>query len=217
VETQHPPPFGMAFEIGRLSQVAGLVREARDGAVKQAYTPQLGDGPWGVGCLAYERIVNRIIRATRENRFAPWLSIIEPPLHFVFGIDGVPLRFFRGSVERRAPKGQLLRRDPELRAYQISLIQELYPEATDPRVYRIMYETWPDTLLVRRVLLVALDDDRKVVGAWSIPGDGDEGFGGIAPFGRPEPPVDLEPVDLKLVKEIEEAEEEELRREEESG
>ncbi len=59
---------------------------------------ETGDTTWSVGCRAYALGPQRM-RRVAERRTYNWLSVLDQSDHFVFLIQDVPLRFFRGSAD----------------------------------------------------------------------------------------------------------------------
>lgn len=80
----------------RLSAIAGIMKQVRDDTV-ELHQPEDGDGPWSLGCRVYERTIN-ILEGQAES--IPWLSCQRDNLFFLLSIEGVPIRFYRGEVDR---------------------------------------------------------------------------------------------------------------------
>lgn len=79
-----------------LCQLGHIIRDVRQG-VLDLHDPDDGDGPWSLGCRAYERMINILEKFTES---LPWLKIIrEQSLYFLILIDGVPLRFYKGRFD----------------------------------------------------------------------------------------------------------------------
>jgi hypothetical protein len=94
-----PYNWPAAFDEARLAKVAYVLVEARNSAAEAAQ-PELGDAAWGTGCRAYERGCHAI-RSLAER--CEWLTVLQGEsggLEFVFAMDDVPLRFFRGDADR---------------------------------------------------------------------------------------------------------------------
>ena len=89
----------------RLLVVAEILRKTRNDAIED-YSVVRGDGPWGHGCQVFDRTRTQLTRASATYE---WLDIMDPSLHFVFGVGGVPIRFFRGDPEK--PNKNQLHRD----------------------------------------------------------------------------------------------------------
>ena len=88
----HPPLTDDRLRLcGRL-----LANARRDAVALAAY--ELRDDSWSVGCRAYAFGKQRLKRvaASREH---PWLRVMDDSHHFVFLIDQVPVRFYRGFAE----------------------------------------------------------------------------------------------------------------------
>jgi hypothetical protein len=178
------PPWSQfpALTEYRLRVLAELIRDVRHQAVL-THEPQLGDDAWVLGVRAYKRTCFEIAKAAiGEHR--EWISVIEneererarealapavlnPELHFVFAVGGVPLRFYRGSADEKTEKS-LKRQYPEINAHQ--LVMEYVPEPVLDRVLRLAVET-DDLGEVTRVVLVQLDEDGNPHNPWDIPVD----------------------------------------------
>ncbi|MBI0539677.1 hypothetical protein D9599_29700, partial [Roseomonas sp. KE2513] len=76
-----------------------------------------GDDAWSIGCRAYSFSRNRLRWAAEAGRY-PWLGVLDETHHFVFLIEGVPVRFFRGDAEE--PSKRTLRQQ-ESEAQQLAL------------------------------------------------------------------------------------------------
>jgi hypothetical protein len=158
----------------RLRAVARIIQRVRN-EVLEDYDAGKGDGPWSLGCRAYERTCFAITQAA-EGEYSDWLTVIEPPLHFVFGIGGVPVRHYRGEDDR--PNVRALRmRAPEIEAVEAQL--ELFPE------YEQSNPSWPWRLVVvsdddgsvLRIVMVQLDPNGCPRNPWTVPLAGD-----VVPF-----------------------------------
>lgn len=87
--------------------------------VVDLYDPKtLGDTARGLGFRAYECCRSRIMKEA-TNGSKPWLSIITPENRFTFGLNGVPIRFYRGSAS--SPEERRLKSSLEAKS-QMSLL-----------------------------------------------------------------------------------------------
>ena len=116
-----PPPrlpwdFHPALTEERLRLCARLLANARRDAVALA-AYEMGDDSWSVGCRAYAFGRQRLKRVA-ETRQHPWLRVMDDSHHFVFLIDEVPVRFYRGAADE--PTVRTLRRH-EAEAQQLGL------------------------------------------------------------------------------------------------
>ena len=119
-----PEPWEIAPPLTeeRLAFIAYLLAKTRHMAVL-SHEPSKGDSNWGLGCRVYERSCRAIEKAAEER---DWLAVLEPQLHFVFLVGGLPLRFGRGDHED--PNPRLLKRRPsEERAQQLAFEHLDYP------------------------------------------------------------------------------------------
>ncbi len=99
--THVPPPtweIHPALSEDRLRICARLLAHARRDAIRMA-SYEMGDTTWSVGCRAYAFGQQRM-RRVAEKRTYNWLSVLDQSNHFVFLIQDVPVRFFRGSGRR---------------------------------------------------------------------------------------------------------------------
>ena len=170
----------------RLLLLAEALRDVRNDALK-LYDPLNGDGPWSHGTRVYERSCFKIKQLTQ--RYA-WLSVIEeePAPRFTFAIEGLPMRFYRGSPENPPPNylvttyGELLQRQ---------LFEDLRPL---DKVLRIAIETDSEGR-VSTAKLVELDEAGETTGVYLIP------FGcgrsNVAPLESKA--VHLEPVEVQPI------------------
>ena len=198
-------PLPEQLPLHRLVAVGKLVRDTRNNAIRTVFDPA-SDGVWGIGCLIFDR-VRRAISVAAAGEYAEWLEIVEPHLHFVFSVDGCPLRFYRGCADRRAPGGQVMVRVPEATVAQLVL-----PGFEGLPMYRLMYESDATSLTFSRLFLVELDSRANVVYAWEVPlVEGETAL----PIDAGDKAVQLPPVDLALINRLVEEEEQDLRRAEE--
>ena len=117
----------------RLRFCARLLANARRDAVRMA-SPEMGDDSWSVGCRAYAFGKQRLQR-TADARTCNWLAVLDGSHHFVFLIQDVPVRFFRGGADE--PTTRTLRRQV-IEAEQLSLA--LGAERAQGLVFRLALE-----------------------------------------------------------------------------
>lgn len=101
-----------------LIEMAGFISSVRAEVVDLHDPKHLGDTARSLGFRAYECCRNRITREAAGNA-KPWLSIITPENRFTFAINGVPIRFYRGSPS--SPEERRLKASLEARS-QMSLL-----------------------------------------------------------------------------------------------
>ena len=148
----------------RLSLIASALRDAlrevRDTTLT-LYDPLSGDNPWSHGCRVYARSCFRVKQLAQ--RYA-WLSIIEeePKPIFTFAIEGIPIRFYRGSPED-PPANYLVTTYGEL--LQRQLFKDLRPL---DKILRIAVETDREGR-ASTVKLVELDEAGEATGIYVIP------------------------------------------------
>lgn len=168
--SMEPWTLNPALTEERLRIVAGLVRLGRLSAL-ESFDPSRGDDAWSLGCLAHVR-TRCILKQAAQSGQWPWLQILEEGLHFVFAIDGVPIRFFRGEGEddRPADRRFLRRSDPEVQAAEEQAL--LFPDVfVNPSLpWRMVVEV-DDEGSVFRIVMVQLDANARVRNPWTIPLD----------------------------------------------
>lgn len=155
----------------RLSAAARLLARGRADALAMA-DPWAGDDAWSIGCRAYSFSRHQVANAARSGRF-PWLKVLDETHHFVFLVDGVPVRFFRGDADD--PSKRTLRQQ-ESEAQQLALA--LGSEGTEGLMFRLAVETDTDGSVRRVVFLALRGEEGQVECFWPVPlGDG----GGMGP------------------------------------
>jgi hypothetical protein len=90
-----------ALTSDRLSAVAGIIRQTRDGAARGAKRGQ-GDDAWVIGTTAYKRAIAALAKAA-ANEYADWLSTERVKNHHLIKIIGVPVRHYRGIEDYPVP------------------------------------------------------------------------------------------------------------------
>jgi hypothetical protein len=161
----------------RLSACARLLARGRADAVAMA-DPWAGDDAWSIGCRAYSFSRNRLRQAADGGRY-PWLGVLDETHHFVFLIDGVPVRFFRGDAEE--PSKRTLRQQ-ESEAQQLALALG-DAGGSDGLMFRLAVETGQDGNVVRVVFLALRGEAGSVECFWPVPMEDDAGV--RARIGRP--------------------------------
>jgi hypothetical protein len=170
-----------AFTDERLKAVARLIQAGRNLALDR-YDVSVGCSTWTLGCEAFELQRHQIIVAAEAY---DWLEIIDPSMRFVFGIGGMPVRFYRGEADD--PTERTLKQSfPEL--YQLSLFSAEELSALENRLYRFAVETDVDGSIAQVSFLV-LDGAQPLL-VWPIELDGS--FGKVSPLW----PDDAQGVDL---------------------
>ena len=189
-----------ALTADRLAVCARLLASARRDAFAMA-SYELGDDPWSVGCRAYSFGRRRLARAAQSGQHN-WLGILDDTHHFVFLIEDVPVRFYRGLAEE--PSGRTLRRAQD-EADQLSLA--LGEVAAAGLIFRLALETASSGEVQRVVFLALRGEEGKAECVWPVPltqprcaatsegpiqlgllpEDGSRAPGHDAPLGRREP------------------------------
>ena len=148
----------------RITACARLLARGRTDALAMADS-WAGDDAWSIGCRAYSFSRNRLRRAAEAGRY-PWLGVLDETHHFVFLIDGVPVRFFRGDADE--PSKRTLRQQ-ESEAQQLALALGSGDEV-DGLMFRLAVETGEDGEVTRVVFLALRGEEGRVECFWPVPG-----------------------------------------------
>jgi len=143
----------------KLSLIADALRDVRDKALA-LYDPLGGDDVWCHGCRVYSRSRFRIRQLSQQHA---WLTIVdeEPNLRFTFAIEGIPVRFYKGSPDD--PPAHYL-----VVTYGELLQRQLFEHRPLDRILRIAVETDREGR-VSTVKLVELDEAGEATGVYLIP------------------------------------------------
>ena len=147
----------------RLSACARLLARGRTDAVAMA-DPWAGDDAWSIGCRAYSFSRNRLRQAAEGGRY-PWLGVLDATHHFVFLIDGVPVRFFRGDAEE--PTKRTLRQQ-EGEAHQLALALG-DTDSAGGLMFRLAVETGEGGEVRRVVFLALRGEEGRAECFWPVP------------------------------------------------
>ena len=153
-----------ALSEDRLRICARLLAHARRDAVRMA-SYEMGDTTWSVGCRAYAFGQQRM-RRVAEKRTYNWLSVLDQSHHFVFLIQDVPVRFFRGSADE--PTARTLRRQHN-EAQQLDLA--LGEDLANGLVFRLALEAGAAEGVDRVVFLALRGEESNVECFWPVPID----------------------------------------------
>ncbi|HZF81611.1 MAG TPA: hypothetical protein VEZ89_17675 [Rubrivivax sp.] len=159
-----PWDFHPALRPERLRLCARLLVSARRDALALA-REELGDDNWSVGCRAFSFGKHRLQRVA-DGREHPWLRVLDGSHHFVFLIEDVPVRFYRGAADD-APERTLKRQEVE--AQQLGLA--LGVEAAEGLVFRLAVETGPGGAAERVVFLALRGEEGLTECFWPVPLD----------------------------------------------
>lgn len=145
----------------RLITIAQLIQRGRNKALDR-FDSSIGCSPWTVGCEAFAFQKHEIVQAAEQ---LDWLEIVDGSMQFVFAIDGIPVRFYRGEPDE--PNARTLRQTfPELKQLSLFCPEEL-ATLGNGRLYRFAVETDFDGSL-SAISFVVLDGEAPVL-AWPIP------------------------------------------------
>jgi hypothetical protein len=157
-----PWDFHPALTEERLRFCARLLANARRDAVALA-TYEMGDDNWSVGCRAYAFGKQRLKRVAESGAHA-WLRVMDDSHHFVFLIEQVPVRFYRGLAED--PTARTLRRQ-EAEAQQLGLA--LGDDLAEGLIFRLAVEANATGGVERVVFLALRGEEGHAECAWPIP------------------------------------------------
>ncbi|UVW30600.1 hypothetical protein [Massilia sp. H6] len=82
----------------RLQALATFFANTRS-SVASLHDPFAGDDAWALGCRSFARWRNLLVGKIQSGEW-PWFKVLDPSMHFIFGIGDVPVRFYRGTVKR---------------------------------------------------------------------------------------------------------------------
>ena len=150
-----------ALERDRLITIAKLLERGRNDALDR-FDPTIGSIGWTVGCDAFAFAKHQIETAAAE---IDWLEILDPSMHFIFSIGGVPVRFYRGDPVE--PNARTLKQSfSELHELSLFGSDELVSLAPEP-MYRFAIETDIDGAITQ-ISFVVLDGVAPVL-TWPVP------------------------------------------------
>lgn len=163
VSTQPKLPWELhpALSEERLRICARLLANARRDALAMA-SYELGDDSWSVGCRAYAFGRHRLARAASTGQYN-WLGVLDESNAFVFLIEDIPVRFYRGAADE--PTARVLRRHTE-EAEQLSLA---LGDAALGLVFRLAVETGEGGRVERVVFLALRGEEGEAVCVWPVP------------------------------------------------
>lgn len=108
--TQKPSDLHSCLTDDRIDYIGQLIARVRS---ENLDAIEHRDIAWNIGCRAHAWISSEIIS---QSKSIPWLSIVDPSLHFIAKIDSVEFSFYRGMADK--PKANIHNRaqsHPELR------------------------------------------------------------------------------------------------------
>ncbi len=118
-----------------------------------------------MGCRAYAFGRTRLRRVAEAGTHR-WLRVLDGSHHFVFLIEDVPVRFYRGPADE--PTARTLRRQ-EGEAQQLGLA--LGEAAADGLVFRLAVEAEAGSAVSRVVFLALRGEEGTAECAWEVPLD----------------------------------------------
>jgi hypothetical protein len=165
-QPRRPWDLHPALTAERLSAAARLLARGRADALARA-EPWAGDDAWSIGCRAYSFSRHQVRAAAEAGRY-PWLKVLDGAQHFVFLIDGVPVRFYRGDADE--PTQRTLRQQ-KVEAEQLSLAFA-GADVAEGLMFRLAVETDEASGMVSRVVFLALrGEEGRAECFWPVPLD----------------------------------------------
>lgn len=161
-QTSLPWDIHPALTADRLTVCARLLAAARRDAIAMA-SYEFGDDPWSVGCRAYSFGRSRLARTAREGQYN-WLGILDDTHHFIFLIEGVPIRFYRGLADE--PSSRTLRQARD-EADQLNLALGGCAEAE--LIFRLALEAASAGEVQRVVFLALRRGNGRAECFWPVP------------------------------------------------
>lgn len=152
-----------ALTAKRLGIAAHLLARGRADAIALA-DRWAGDDAWSIGCRAYSFSRHQLSAAARTGEH-PWLKVFDATHHFVFLVDGVPVRFFRGDADD--PTRRTLRMQ-EAEAEQLALALGSEVEA-EGLMFRLAVETGESGEVSRIVFLALRGEEGRTECFWPVP------------------------------------------------
>ncbi len=147
----------------RLTVCARLLVRGRAEAFRLA-DPWAGDDAWSIGCRAYSFSRNQLRQAATTGRYN-WLGVLDATHHFVFLVEGVPVRFFRGDAAEPS-KRAMRQQENEVQQLALALGSE---DSAEGLMFRLALET-DDAGAVQRVVFLALRGEEGAVECfWPVP------------------------------------------------
>jgi hypothetical protein len=147
----------------RLVAAARLLVRGREQALAMA-DYDAGDDPWSVGCRAYSFSRHQVKAAAEAGRY-PWLRVLDATHHFVFLIDGIPVRFYRGDAED--PTKRTLRQQED-EAAQMAMAFGREADVED-LMFRLALETKDRGGIERVVFLALRGEEGRAECFWPVP------------------------------------------------
>ncbi|MDQ1077762.1 hypothetical protein [Pseudoroseomonas cervicalis] len=148
----------------RLVAAARLLVRGREQALRMA-DYEAGDDPWSVGCRAYSFSRHQLRAAAEAGRY-PWLGVLDHTHHFVFLIDGIPVRFYRGDAED--PNRRTLRQQED-EAAQMAMAFGGETESSQGLMFRFALEPAERGGIERVVFLALRGEEGRAECFWPVP------------------------------------------------
>lgn len=166
--------------------------------VVEALDRNKGDTAYSIGCVFHERSKTAICV---DAGVYDWLSVVDPSAHFVFAVNGVPLRIFRAPLEQSVPHKARFRGAAERHAWQRLLFEEMYDDQAADWFWRVRLITDEDEE-VTSVAFEELNEYGELRRRWCISADAIRAYV-AAPNVRSmlRDPVDVPDVEIGLASE----------------
>lgn len=121
--TKAPSEIHSCLTDERIDHIGQLIARVRAENLDAA---EARDDGWSIGCRAHTWVRSEI---KEEAKTVPWLSIVDPSLHFIAQIGNVQFSFYKGVAEK--PKSNICSRaqsHPELRQHSMQFDDLPLPE-----------------------------------------------------------------------------------------
>lgn len=126
---KHPSEYHRDLTEDRLRVVSKIfldtIEDSKDIAKEIGYV-----GPWGEGCLCFERPKYKLIDEINSKKY-PWLTLAKGDMDYIFNIGSVPCRYFKDDLDSPRKKNFYVNR----------MIDDLFPiDSHDVVLYRFVYQ-----------------------------------------------------------------------------
>lgn len=149
----------------RIKAISGIIQGARANCLDW-HDPSSGDSPWSYGCRARAWTRQALRNAAKKPDYS-FLSILKDQGQaFVFGICGIPVKFFKDHVEKPSPR---VRKHSASELSQLSLFHFNGIDAPKDVAWRFVFEVNPLTSEVIKIVFVGLDRHEETLCHYEIP------------------------------------------------
>lgn len=161
-----PAHFHPDLTPDRIDLLATLIALIQDDALGDLQEDK-GDSEWVLGCCGFERCRAAIQKLANEKKI-PWLTVVDPSMHFVFRIGTVIVRFCRGDEEGTPNGNALTRVNEETALYKQIYLDGFFDPDYSDCVWRYVVVKGPGQK-VQRVEFKLVRSDNNPVLTWIAP------------------------------------------------